>query len=221
LILISGISEISSEAYRRVEGPLADRKIRRCLFTKRVRRKKFGGCSTSRGSLYCKGSVSMPHRIPTSRTGIPCGSRGAPGNATLLTIRFGEFNEFRYDHRGSPALHLTPRGECRGRVMSLTVQLMVIDKRLRIVCNGATAEVVLPSTYSSLQSSGAVRFGQSAGITSLEGKYPPQENFPGSVVETGRRALQDARLTGTGNYNRPIGSLRIGINGLVGFVRCS
>jgi hypothetical protein len=112
---------------------------------------------------------------------------GAPGNATLLTIRFGEFNEFRYDHRGSPALHLTPRGECRGRVMPLTVQLMEIDKRLRIVCNGAAAEVVLPSTYSSLQSSGAVRFGQSAGITSLEGKYPPQENFPGSVVEMPRQ----------------------------------
>jgi dolichol-phosphate mannosyltransferase len=28
---------------------------------------------------------------------------------------------------------------------------------------------------------------------------------------------RDARLTGTGNYNRLIGSLRIGINGLVGF----
>jgi dolichol-phosphate mannosyltransferase len=28
---------------------------------------------------------------------------------------------------------------------------------------------------------------------------------------------RDARLTGTGNYNRLVGSLRIGINGLVGF----
>ena len=28
---------------------------------------------------------------------------------------------------------------------------------------------------------------------------------------------RDARLTGTGNYNRLIGSLRIGLNGLVGF----
>jgi polyisoprenyl-phosphate glycosyltransferase len=28
---------------------------------------------------------------------------------------------------------------------------------------------------------------------------------------------RDARLTGSGNYNRLIGSLRIGINGLVGF----
>src|SRR5258705_12901984 len=28
---------------------------------------------------------------------------------------------------------------------------------------------------------------------------------------------KDSRLTGTGNYNRLIGSLRIGINGLVGF----
>ena len=28
---------------------------------------------------------------------------------------------------------------------------------------------------------------------------------------------RDARLSGTGNYNRLIGSLRIGINGLVGF----
>jgi hypothetical protein len=108
---------------------------------------------------------------------------GAPGDATLLTISFGEYNEFRYDQWGSPALHLTPRGECRGKVMSLSVILMLIDRCLRIVCNGAVAEAQLPSTYSSLQASGLVRFGQSNGITSLGGKYPLQENFPGSVVE--------------------------------------
>jgi hypothetical protein len=108
---------------------------------------------------------------------------GEPGNTTLLTIRFDEFNEFRYDQWGSSALHLKPQGECRGKVMSLTVQLMLIDKRLRLVCNGAVAEAELPSTYSNLQGEGSVRFGRNVGITSLEGKYPLAKNFPGSVVE--------------------------------------
>jgi hypothetical protein len=108
---------------------------------------------------------------------------GAPGNATLLTMRFGAFNEFRYDQWGYPALLLKPGGECSGSVMSLTVQLMLIDKRLRIVCNGAVAEAHLPSTYSSLQNSGSVRFGRSNGITSIEGNDPLEEKFGGSVVE--------------------------------------
>jgi hypothetical protein len=108
---------------------------------------------------------------------------GVPGNASLLTMRFGEFNEFRYDQWGSPALRLTPQGECRGRAMSMTVQLMLIDKRLRVVCNGALAEAELPSTYSSFQGNGSVGFGRSNGITSFEGKSPLEENFPGSVAE--------------------------------------
>jgi hypothetical protein len=108
---------------------------------------------------------------------------GEPGNATLLTVRFGEFNEFRYDQWGSPALNLTPRGECRGKVMSLTIQLMQTEKRLRIVCNGAVAEAQLPSTYSSLQGSGPVRFGESNGIAFLDGKNPLEQKFPGSIVE--------------------------------------
>jgi hypothetical protein len=108
---------------------------------------------------------------------------GEPGNTTLLTIRFDEFNEFRYDQWGSSPLHLKPQGECRGKVMSLTVQLMLIDKRLRLVCNGAVADAQLPSTYSNLQGEGSVRFGLNVGITSLEGKYPLAKNFPGSVVE--------------------------------------
>jgi hypothetical protein len=108
---------------------------------------------------------------------------GAPGSATLLTTKFGEFNEFRYDQWGSPALYLAPQGECRGKVMSLTVQLMLIDKRLRMICNGAEVEAQLPLAYSSFPSRGLARFGASNGITSLEGKYPLEENFPGSVVE--------------------------------------
>ena len=68
-------------------------------------------------------------------------------------------------------------------MMSLTVQLMLIDKRLRIVCNGAVAEAQLPSTYSSLQNSGSVRFGRSNGITSIGGNDPLEEKFGGSVVE--------------------------------------
>ena len=108
---------------------------------------------------------------------------GEPGDTTLLTIRFDEFNEFRYDQWGSSPLHLKPQGECRGKVMSLTVQLMLIDKRVRLVCNGAVAEAQLPSTYSNLQGEGSVRFGLNVGITSLEGKYPLAKNFPGSVVE--------------------------------------
>jgi hypothetical protein len=108
---------------------------------------------------------------------------GKPGSASLLTMKFGEFNEFRYDQWGYPAVHLTPRGDCRGKAMSLTVRLMQIDKRLALECNGAAADADLPSSYSSLENRGPVRLGRSSGITSLGGKDPLGENFPGSVVE--------------------------------------
>jgi hypothetical protein len=108
---------------------------------------------------------------------------GKPGNASLLTMKFGEFNEFRYDQWGFPAVYLTPRGDCQGKSMSLTVRLMQLDRRLRIECNGAAAEADLPLSYSSLEDRGPAQFGWSAGITSLEGKYPLAENFPGSIIE--------------------------------------
>jgi hypothetical protein len=113
----------------------------------------------------------------------PVWTAGPVGSATLLTIKFGEFNEFRYDQWGYPAIRLTPQGECRGKVMSLTVQLMLIDKRLRLTCNGSTQEAQLPLAYSSLPGSGPARFGENDGIALLEGKYPLAVNFPGSVVE--------------------------------------
>jgi hypothetical protein len=67
--------------------------------------------------------------------------------------------------------------------MSLTVRLMQLDRRLRIECNGAAAESDLPLSYSSLENRGPVQFGWSVGNTSLEGKYPLAENFPGSIIE--------------------------------------
>jgi hypothetical protein len=108
---------------------------------------------------------------------------GKPGNATLLTMKFGEFNEFRYDQSGFPAVYLMPRGDCKGKVILLTLRLMQLDKRLQLECNGAAAEADLASSYSSLENRGPVRLGWSTGITSLEGKDPLGENFPGSVVE--------------------------------------
>lgn len=108
---------------------------------------------------------------------------GVPGNATLFTIKFGESNEFRYDQWGYPAVYLTPGSNCKGRRMALTLRLLLLEKRLRIECNGDSAEADLPLSRTSLESRGPARFGWSAGITSLEGKYPLWANFPGSVVE--------------------------------------
>ncbi len=114
----------------------------------------------------------------------PVWAADAPSDSTLLTIKFGDYNEFRYDRWGFPALHLMPRGDCRGPVMSLTVQLMLIDKRLRISCNGAIAEAVLPSNYSSWPLNGSTLFGRSNGNTLFDREYPLVSNFPGSVVES-------------------------------------
>lgn len=108
---------------------------------------------------------------------------GKPGNASLLTMKFGEFNEFRYDQWGFPAVYVKPRGNCKGKIMSLTLRLMQPEKRLRVECNGAAEEADVPLSYSSLENRGPVQFGWSAGNTSLEGKYPLAESFPGSIVE--------------------------------------
>lgn len=67
--------------------------------------------------------------------------------------------------------------------MSSTVRLMQLDRRLCIECNGATAEADLPLSYSRLENRGPTQFGWSAGNTSLDGKYPLAENFPGSIIE--------------------------------------
>ena len=108
---------------------------------------------------------------------------GKSGNATLLTMKFGEFNAFRYDQSGVPAAYLTPRGDCKGKVILLTLRLMQLDKRLQLECNDAAAEADLPSSYSSLENRGPAHLGWSTGITSFGGKEPLGERFPGSVVE--------------------------------------
>ena len=108
---------------------------------------------------------------------------GKPGNASLLTMKFGEFNEFRYDQWGFPAVYLKSRGNCQGKIISLTVRLMQLDKRLLVECNRAAEEADIPLSYSSLENRGPVQFGWSAGITSLDDKYPLAESFPGSIVE--------------------------------------
>jgi hypothetical protein len=61
---------------------------------------------------------------------------------------------------------------------------MLIDKRLRISCNGAIAEAVLPSNYSSWPLNGSTLFGRSNGNTLFDREYPLVSNFPGSVVES-------------------------------------
>jgi hypothetical protein len=137
----------------------------------------------ARVMVYRKLRLDAASDVDLANNWYPVWVAGVAGDATLLTIRFGEFNEFRYDQWGSPALDLQPGSECRGKVMSLTVQLMLIDKRLRIVCNGAVGEAQLSSTYSSLQASGSVRFGHANGITSLDRSHPLEEKFPGSVLE--------------------------------------
>jgi hypothetical protein len=108
---------------------------------------------------------------------------GKPGYATLLTMKFGKFNEFRYDQWGYQPVHLTPHGNCGGKAMTLTVRLMEIDKHLVLECNGAAVEADLAVPYSSLENRGPAHFGWNAGITSLGSEYPLGENFPGSVVE--------------------------------------
>jgi hypothetical protein len=98
-------------------------------------------------------------------------------------MKFGEFNEFRYDQWGFPAGYLTPRGDCQGKSMSLTVRLIQLERRLHIECNGAAAQADLPLSYSSLENRGPAQFGWSAGNTSFESKYPLAEHFPGSIIE--------------------------------------
>jgi len=108
---------------------------------------------------------------------------GQPGNASLLTVQFGESNTFRYDQWGYPPVKMVPGGECRGNRIKLELRMSLFDRNIRLVCNGAVTEAALPLAATSLQLSGPVRFGESPLISSLEGKYPLDEAFPGRITE--------------------------------------
>ena len=108
---------------------------------------------------------------------------GMVNSQSLLTMKFGALNTFRYDQWGYPAVHLAPGGDCKGREMTLTVQFLQLEKRLRLICNGVVAEADVPLAFTALDNRGTPRFGWNFGIGSLEGKYPLAAEFPGSVVE--------------------------------------
>lgn len=117
-------------------------------------------------------------------TWYPVWVEGEPGNASLLTVRFGAFDEFRYDHWGYPVVRLRPEGDCRGGAVRLRIEFMIYDKRMRLTCNGTAVEADIPLRASRFQAVGAPRFGLNALTTSLEGKYPLAERFPGKIMET-------------------------------------
>jgi hypothetical protein len=114
---------------------------------------------------------------------FPVWIAGEPNSASLLTMKFGDFNQFRYDQWGYPAVNLQPGGGCKGKVMTLAVQFLQLEKRLRLICNGAVAEADVPLASTALDGQRPMRFGWNAGIGSLEGKYPLAAEFPGPVVE--------------------------------------
>jgi hypothetical protein len=119
---------------------------------------------------------------------FPIWIAGDANSVSLLTMKFGEFNQFRYDQWGYPAAHFQPGGDCRGKVMALTVQFLQLEKRLRLTCNGVVAEADIPLAFTALDDRSPARFGWSAGIKSLEGKYRLAEEFPGPIVELSANA---------------------------------
>lgn len=114
---------------------------------------------------------------------FPVWIAGDPNAQSLLTMKFGDVNQFRYDQWGYPGAFFTPGGDCRGNVMTLAIEFMQLEKRLRLVCNGAVAQSDIPLAFTALDDRRPARFGWNAGIGSLEGKYPLAETFPGSIVQ--------------------------------------
>ncbi|QFY44483.1 hypothetical protein F6R98_19150 [Candidatus Methylospira mobilis] len=129
-------------------------------------------------------SRSMVLRVDKNtdaQTWYPIWISGAPGNASLVTVKFDKsVVRFRYDKWGVPAVIMTPGAACSGNKLEVSVSVRIGSTwKMAITCNDALveAETVLND----------IRMDDPLGVNSitdtLEGKYPLATRFPGELTE--------------------------------------